>query len=173
MLSLTSILAATGAGALAGAVLGLVAGLLPAPARALVAMVAAAGVLAAALLDLPMPQLNRETDQTLLHRGPYRWALNNAGQLGLGFTSRIGFWTWYLVPVGIVLLGDWRLGAAAWGLYGLTRLAMSVAAAFAATSEERLGRISVAMLSRRPLATRVARISAAVLAAALTLIAAV
>jgi hypothetical protein len=57
----------------------------------------------------------RETEQSLLHRGPVIWAVANGGQLGLGFTSRIGFWSWYLMPIGIFLLADPLVGALAWG----------------------------------------------------------
>src|SRR5690348_12029624 len=43
-------------------------------------------------------QYDRETPQALLSAGPTLWSLANGALLGLGFVSRLGFWTWYLVP---------------------------------------------------------------------------
>ncbi len=41
--------------------------------------------------------------------------------LGLGATTRIGFWLWYVVPIAALLGGRPALGAAVYGLYGLVR----------------------------------------------------
>ena len=41
--------------------------------------------------------------------------------LGLGGTSRIGFWLWYVVPISALLVGQASLGALIFGAYGLTR----------------------------------------------------
>jgi hypothetical protein len=35
--------------------------------------------------------------------------------------SRVGFWLWYVVPVGAFLIGDALFGALLYGMYGLTR----------------------------------------------------
>lgn len=49
------------------------------------------------------------------------WAIRNGASLGLGFTSRLGFWIWYLIPASSFLLGEPLLGAALYGLYGAVR----------------------------------------------------
>ncbi len=67
------------------------------------------------------PQFDCETPQRWVHQGPLRWATRNGLTLGFGATSRIGFWLWYVVPLGAFLVGDPRLGAAIYGTYGLIR----------------------------------------------------
>lgn len=69
-----------------------------------------------------LPQISRETEQSLLSHGPFEWATANGFLLGLGFTSRIGYWIFYLVPVGCLVTGSPIFAAAIWGMYGLTRL---------------------------------------------------
>jgi hypothetical protein len=123
----------------------------------------------ATLRRYPWPQLDRETEQSLLHRGPIVWALANGGQLGLGFTSRIGFWSWYLVPVGAFLIADPAFGAIAWGTYGLVRLLVAVSTAYRSADPDQLLRRSVALLHRRGRATIVTRYLTVGLAAVLAL----
>ncbi len=145
-------------------------GLLPLGVRAAVAVVlylALAG--GAAIRRNPWPQLDRETEQSLLHRGPIIWALANGGQLGLGFTSRIGFWSWYLIPVGAFLVADPAFGALAWGAYGLVRMLMAVSTAYLSAGPEQLLSRSAALLHRRGRATTVTRYLTVGLAAALAL----
>ena len=67
------------------------------------------------------PQFDCETPQRWVHQGPLRWATRNGLTLGFGATSRIGFWLWYVIPLGAFLVGDPRLGAAIYGTYGLIR----------------------------------------------------
>ena len=67
------------------------------------------------------PQFDCETPQRWVRQGPLRWATRNGLTLGFGATSRIGFWLWYVVPLGTFLVGDPRLGAAIYGTYGLIR----------------------------------------------------
>ena len=165
---------ATVAGAVAGYLLALAGGLLPQGARAVGVLVGCSAIgIGATCWRNPWPQLDRETEQSLLHRGPIAWAVLNGAQLGLGFTSRIGFWTWYLIPVGAFLLADPVTGAVAWGLYGLLRLAAAIAIAYAAaTPEQLLARITAA-LRRRGRATTATRYLAVCLAAILVLAAGV
>lgn len=66
-------------------------------------------------------QRDCETPQRWINKGPLRWAIQNGVALGFGGTSRIGFLLWYAVPLGALLLGDWVLGAAVYGTYGLVR----------------------------------------------------
>ncbi|MGH3148658.1 MAG: hypothetical protein ACRDTR_23000, partial [Rubrobacter sp.] len=65
--------------------------------------------------------------QRWVHKGPLEWATRNGLALGFGATSRIGFWLWYVVPLGAFLVGDAALGAIVYGTYGLIR---SLAAVF-------------------------------------------
>lgn len=72
------------------------------------------------MLERPF-QCDRETPQSWMRHGPRRWALLNGFALGSGFTSRIGFWLWYLVPVGAFVSGTLRVSVAIYGSYGLVR----------------------------------------------------
>jgi len=59
--------------------------------------------------------------QRWLGAGPLRWAFRNGAALGIGATTRIGFWLWYVVPVAALLVGRPALGAVVYGVYGLVR----------------------------------------------------
>lgn len=114
------------AGAATGAMLGAAGGLVPATARisiasvlALVAVVLGAGELGGRRVWLP--QRDCETPQRWMHAGALRWAVRNGATLGIGAASRLGFWLWYAIPVGAILLGQPASGAALYGAYGATR----------------------------------------------------
>lgn len=129
-------------------------------------------VLTAAPLLSPgrLPQVNRETEQSLLSIGPIKWALANGFLLGLGFTSRIGHWIWYLIPLGCFVVGSPGHGAAIWGTYGAARLGIAAAVAWKMHRRpNRMADLSRSLLSLRPLMQRLSNPTAAVLAAALTL----
>jgi len=66
-------------------------------------------------------QCDRETPQEWVRLGPLRWAMYNGMALGSGAWSRIGFWLWYVVPIGAFLVGRPLLSAALYGTYGLAR----------------------------------------------------
>jgi len=66
-------------------------------------------------------QWDREPPKQWVHRGPLHWAPWNGATLGIGVMSRVGFWLWYVVPVGAFLIGDALFGALLYGMYGLTR----------------------------------------------------
>lgn len=155
---MASVSAAAISGALAGAAAGLVSSLLPVPVRVSAGLLAASAVAIGALGWLPvLPEFNRETEQSLLGLGPIRWAIVNGSLLGLGLTSRIGFWIWYLIPAGILAAGSPAAGAAIWGGYGFTRLA--VAAGLARRMHrmpDRMPDISTRILRLRPAARRLA-----------------
>jgi hypothetical protein len=109
-----------------GAVLGAVGSMLPLDSRLAVGSLLAVVAVAAGSFELfgyrvPLPQLDCETPQRWVHKGPFLWAIQNGLALGFGATSRIGFSLWYAVPVGALLLGSPVLGAAAYGAYGLVR----------------------------------------------------
>ncbi len=66
-------------------------------------------------------QFDCETPQRWVNKGPLRWATRNGLTLGFGATSRIGFWLWYVIPLGAFLIGDPGAGAAIYGTYALVR----------------------------------------------------
>lgn len=70
---------------------------------------------------LGLLQYNRETPRRWLYGRPLRWAMFNGAMLGAGFTSRIGFWLWYVVPISALLSGTPPIGAFIYGCYGLVR----------------------------------------------------
>lgn len=118
--------AGTISGLLAGAALGALGGLFPASMRAGLAVLA--GVLAVGIggmglrgVRLRMPQVDHETPYNWLRPGPIRWAIRNGATLGIGVMSRLGFWLWYVIPVGSLLSGSPMVGAIGYGLYGFTR----------------------------------------------------
>lgn len=122
MKALVSTVAAAMAGIAAGTAVGGLAALMPPATRAAVVTLAAATLAATALLKSRPVQLDRETPAVLLHHGPLVWAAANGALLGFGPLSRIGFWLWYMVPIGVILSGSALVGGAIWGTYGMTRL---------------------------------------------------
>ncbi len=66
-------------------------------------------------------QCDRETPQRWIHAGALRWAIRNGLVLGWGATTRLGFWSWYVIPIGSLLLGDPIIAALLYGCYGLLR----------------------------------------------------
>jgi hypothetical protein len=114
------------AGLVTGAVLGAAGDLLPLDFRLAAGSILAVIAIAVGGLEffgrrVRLPQLDCETPQRWVHRGPLGWATRNGITLGFGATSRIGFWLWYVVPLGAFLVGDPRLGAIIYGTYGLVR----------------------------------------------------
>lgn len=114
------------AGLVTGAVLGAVGSLLPLDLRLAAGSILAVVAIAVGGLEFfgrrvqPL-QFDFETPQRWMHKGPLRWAARNGLALGFGATSRIGFWLWYVVPLGSFLVGDAGLGAIVYGTYALTR----------------------------------------------------
>lgn len=119
-------LASTLCAAGVGAFLGLLGGLASTQTRIAVGALAA---LALAILGVAyltgryrsMVQRNCETAQAWLDRGPLQWATMNGASLGVGFMSRLGFVSWYVIPVASFLSGDAVLGAIIFGVYGAAR----------------------------------------------------
>jgi len=114
------------AGLLTGAVLGAVGSLLALETRLALGSVLAVVAVAVGGLELfgrrvQLPQFDCETPQRWVHKGPLRWATRNGLTLGFGATSRIGFWLWYVIPLGAFLVGHPVFGAVIYGTYGLVR----------------------------------------------------
>lgn len=152
-------------GGLAGATVGLLGSLLPGEARIALGTGLAMLLVVVPMVSARLPQVNRETKQSLLGRGPYVWALSNGALLGLGFTSRIGYWTFYLVPLCCLAVGSPPIGAIIWGAYGLTRMFLaSVIACLMHRAPEKMGTWSARLLALGLTARRASR-SVTVLAA--------
>jgi hypothetical protein len=125
------IVAASLSGAAAGAVLGGAGSLLPLDVRVVVATLLAPVAVCLGGIELagrrvrPL-QCNRETPQRWVRLGPGRWALLNGAALGFGAISRLGFWLWYSLPLGSLLIGDPIVGGAMYGAYALLRSASAL-----------------------------------------------
>jgi hypothetical protein len=119
-------LASAVAGLVVGAALGFVGGLLPLDIRLGVGSILAIVAIAIGGLELfgrrmqPL-QLDCETPQRWVDKGAWQWATRNGLTLGFGATSRIGFWLWYVIPLGAFLIGEPLAGAIIYGTYGLVR----------------------------------------------------
>lgn len=114
------------AGMVTGAVLGAAGTVISLEVRVAVASLLALATVFVGSLELLgirvyLPQFDRETPQSWLHKGALTWALLNGISLGVGATSRIGFWLWYVVPLGAFLFADPVLGATIYGVYSVTR----------------------------------------------------
>ncbi len=130
---------------IAGAALGALGSLVGLSARAWLAVGFGAVAIIIGLVELLGRQLQplqrtRETPQSWLSLGSWRAAALHGGSLGLGATTRIGFWLWYVVPVGAFVSGEAIMGALIFGVYGGTRGASLVPLALSA---RRLGQASV------------------------------
>jgi len=68
-------------------------------------------------------QCDRETPKEWVQLGPVIWPVLNGATLGVGATSRIGFWLWYAIPAGCFLLASPVIGAGIWAAYGFVRTA--------------------------------------------------
>lgn len=97
----------------------------------------------------PWPDLDRATPQSLLELGPYSWAFANGYLLGFGPVSRIGFWTWPLVPISSFLVGSAGGGIAVWAVFGFVRLAILVVFAGVSADKTDLLDLSARLLSAR------------------------
>lgn len=119
-------LSASFAGILPGALLGVAGTVLPLEVRVALACVLALVAVLIGSVELlgagvRLPQFDRETPQRWLNKGALNWALLNGSFLGIGATSRIGFWLWYVVPLSAFLFADPVLGATIYGAYSVVR----------------------------------------------------
>lgn len=152
-------MASAAAGFVVGTAVGSLGGALPSPVTAAIATVLYMAIALGALTRAtPWPQFNRETEQRLLHAGPVGWSLWNGALLGLGFTSRIGFWSWYLLPIGALLVDEPFIGGLVWALYGGARMSVAFAAAYV-MRRQTAGMVSVStnLLTQRAQARSITR----------------
>lgn len=122
----TYVVATTLGAALSGAALGWSGQFISADLRLLTAMALAlaATIIAMAQLagrNFAVLQCNRETPQSWVQLGGTAWALRNGFALGCGAVSRVGFWSWYIVPASALLFADPMVGALVYGVYGAVR----------------------------------------------------
>ena len=114
------------AGLIVGALLGIAGSFLSLSFRGAIGGVLAVIAVAAGSLEIfgrrikPL-QFDCPTPRHWMQKGPLRWATRNGLALGFGATSRIGFLSWYVVPLGALLSGSLAFGAAIYGTYGLVR----------------------------------------------------
>lgn len=169
----TYVMAGTASAALAGAVLGICGGLVSPTARAAVATVLALAAVCLGAVELsgrrvPVLQLDRETPYGWLERDPLHWAVRNGAALGFGARTRLGFWLWYVIPIGAFLSASPVLGACGYGLYGLTRTLSAGGILFL---EVRRERTAVSLLRQGASARRLASAQLVVIGLATILIA--
>lgn len=117
-------------GAVVGAALGSLGSLVPRPGRVALALVIGLGAGSVALLGLTgrplrVPQCTRQTPQNWLMLGYWKWAIRNGLSLGIGASTMIGFWVWFVTPCASFLFGSPLAGALIYGSYGLIRGSMA------------------------------------------------
>lgn len=120
------ILAAGSAAAAAGAALGAAGSLLSTELGAVLAtLLGLVGVYLGASETvgrrLKLLQRDTETPQRWMEHGAFSWAALNGAALGVGFTTRIAFALWYVVPAASLLAGSPLVGATIYGAYGAAR----------------------------------------------------
>ncbi len=109
--------------------------------------------------------------ETLVHREASRgrlsaswatsWSVRTGVVLGCGASTRIGFWSWYTVPLAALLLGSTATGAVVYGTYGFIRglgAGFFIVATWVGRARMGLNADSVAVwaLGRRPAAQKLA-----------------
>jgi hypothetical protein len=72
-------------------------------------------------------QRDRETPYRWLYGNRYAWAAKNGLALGIGFTSRLGYELWYLVPATALLMRNVLGGALIFATYSFMRAVSSAA----------------------------------------------
>lgn len=122
----TYLIASMAGAALSGAGVGWLGQAVAYDARVVAALLLAVVATVIATLELAgrrlaVLQCDRETPQSWIHQGAIGWALRNGLALGCGALSRVGFWSWYVVPVSAFLLADPAVGALIYASYGAAR----------------------------------------------------
>jgi len=125
-LSSTILVAAGGAtAAILGAALGGIGAVFaPIPVAVLLSIGACSVVAGVVSSERPW-QIDRETPGTWLEYHDWRTVALNGAALGAGFTTRIGYWGWYLLPLAAFGLAKPYYGAAILATYAVTRLSLS------------------------------------------------
>jgi hypothetical protein len=117
---------AVAASLVVGGALGLAGAVLDPVTRWAFAGLAALSVLCGAWSRAFPWQLNRETDRRWLEYENWRTAAFNGFALGLGFTTRIGFWLFYLVPLSAFLVASPAVSALGYAAFAVSRIGGSL-----------------------------------------------
>jgi hypothetical protein len=170
-------LAAAVSAAFVGGLLGALGSSIPDAARRHAATGLAVIGIAIAVIELArrrpiwLPHRSRETPKRWLGRRPASWAILNGAALGVGATSRIEFWLWYVVPLGALLSGSVLFGAALYGVYGLARASGVWVLLLAPETRTRgLDVIALRVVRRIPEARLVARVQLLVVCALIVIV---
>jgi hypothetical protein len=117
---------AIAAALLAGGMIGLLGAVIDPATRAMSAAPAAAALLFSAATRRYPWQLNRETHRRWLDYGDWRTAALNGLALGLGFTTRIGFWLFYTALLSAYVVADPLYAALGYAVYAASRVGGSL-----------------------------------------------
>ncbi len=159
-------------GAVAGFTLGHFGSMLPPFLRQALAVAFAVGAVSVGVLELRGKRiLPRQIDrETPLFSGALRHvaAVTNGFSLGVGALSRIGFWLWYAVPFGALVVAQPVAGCIVYGTYGALRgISPAVVVAITAFRTTRGTNMydewSWRLIRREPVARRVAGATLAVI----------
>jgi hypothetical protein len=84
-------------------------------------------------------QRNHETNRQWLYVSPVLGAMATGAVIGAGVFTRIGYWLWYVVPIGCWVVGSPMIGAAVFGTYAFTRAVVPALLAIRVAANERRG----------------------------------
>lgn len=144
-------------GVAAGGLLGSIGSITPAAVRTVIGIVVASTVLVSSIAfsgyeKYRVLAFDRETPQSWV-RTSIGWAVRNGATLGIGFATRIGFISWYLIPLFAFTAGAWSLGVLVYGGYGLFRATFPALIAWSMQDSPE-GEIGDRLLAWRPVASR-------------------
>jgi hypothetical protein len=71
-------------------------------------------------------QRDRETNQSWMRYGAIVNSAANGIAIGVGFSTRIGYWLWYVLPVVAVFYGSWKVGVVLFVVYSSIRAGIAV-----------------------------------------------
>jgi hypothetical protein len=71
-------------------------------------------------------QRDHETNQSWMRFGATVNSAANGVAIGLGFSTRIGYWLWYVLPVVAVFYGSWQIGILLFVVYSSIRAGIAV-----------------------------------------------
>jgi hypothetical protein len=71
-------------------------------------------------------QRDRETNQSWMRFGAIVNSAANGIAIGVGFSTRIGYWLWYVLPAVAVFYGSWKVGVLLFVVYASVRAGIAV-----------------------------------------------
>lgn len=157
-------------GAAAGAIVGATAHFAADRARPEAMIAVGLSVIVVLVLDLAgvrirLVQRDVETPKEWLDQGRVSWALKTGATLGSGIFTRVGFWSWYMLPISAAATAEWWRGAIVCGLYGLVRTSGSVMVGLPRFGAPRLSAVDPrTLLAARHAARRVSNLAGVLVA---------